>query len=65
MKDFQQRVVNEKAELDVKAQKLSAFIGGSVYETLDGQEQERLKQQLTHMTRYSDVLRQRIAAMVA
>lgn len=65
MRDFQQRVVNEKAELDVKLQKLGAFIGGGIYETLDGDEQERLKQQLTHMTRYSEVLGQRIAAMVA
>jgi len=59
----QQRVVDEKAELDTKANALSNFIGLSpIFETLDAAEQERQKVQIDLMWRYSEILGARIAA---
>lgn len=63
LEPYQQRVVDEKAELDLKAQTLSAFIGYSdIFPTLDAAEQERLKEQNDVMWRYSEILGARIAA---
>lgn len=62
MNDFQQRVVDEKVELDKKAQALSEFIGENpIFETLDQAEQERLKVQNDLMWQYSTILGERIA----
>lgn len=59
----QQRVIDEKTELDDKARKLSAFIGeNALFEKLDAAEQERMKVQNDLMWQYSEVLGQRIAA---
>jgi hypothetical protein len=59
----QQRVVDEKAELDKKAHALSQFIGTSLtFETIDPAEQERLKEQNDIMWQYSQILSERIAA---
>lgn len=61
--EYQQRVIDEKNELDDKATKLSAFIGKSpLFEKLDAGEQERMKVQNDLMWQYSEVLGQRIAA---
>lgn len=63
MQPHQQRVVDEKTELDTKASALSQFIGHSpIFETLDAAEQERLKVQNDLMWQYSEVLGARIAA---
>lgn len=63
LQPHQQRVVDEKAELDTKATALSNFIGTSpIFEKLDPTEQERLKEQNDVMWRYSEILAQRIAA---
>lgn len=63
MQPYQQRVVDEKADLDEKAKKLSDFIGTSeVFLTLDPAEQERLKEQCEVMWQYSEILGARIAA---
>lgn len=60
---YQQRVVNEKTELDAKAKALSDFINYSdVFPTLDSAEKERLKDQCVIMWQYSEILGQRIAA---
>ena len=64
MKPHQERVVAEKNELDDKRQKLTAFIGGEVYRTLDAVEQSRLNRQLEAMTLYANILGERIAAFV-
>lgn len=62
----QQRVVDEKSDLDTKANALSNFIGTNpVFETLDAEEQERLKAQNDLMWQYSEVLGSRIAAFVS
>lgn len=63
MLPHQQRVVDEKNELDKKAKALSDFIGNSpVFETLDPEEQERMKVQNDIMWQYSEILGQRIVA---
>jgi hypothetical protein len=63
MLPHQERVVEEKKELDEKATKLSDFIGFSpVFDDIDPAEQERLKEQCEIMWQYSTILGQRIAA---
>lgn len=59
---YQDRVVEEKRELDEKIEKLTAFIfKGSAYKTLPEDEQNRLNRQHAIMTGYSQVLGERIA----
>jgi len=59
----QQRVINEKAELDKKAIALSEFIGTNpVFETLPQDERVRLREQCEIMWQYSEILGERIAA---
>jgi hypothetical protein len=59
----QQRVVDEKTELDKKASALSQFIGYSfIFTQLDGAEQERLREQNDVMWQYSEILGARIKA---
>jgi hypothetical protein len=58
----QQRVVTEKDELAEKLTKLNAFIGGTIYNSLDSDEKIRLARQACHMKDYLDVLNERIAA---
>jgi len=59
----QERVHEEKRELDDKAKKLSEFIGKNpLFEKLGAAEQERMKVQNDIMWQYSEVLGQRIAA---
>lgn len=63
MQPHQQRVVDEKTELDTKAKALSEFIGNNpIFETLDPAEQERLKVQNDVMWQYSEILGALIAA---
>lgn len=62
MQPHQQRVVEEKGELDIKRAALERFLGGQVFTTLDPNEQARLRLQLSAMNTYSEVLTLRIAA---
>jgi hypothetical protein len=62
LQPHQQRVVDERAELDGKLAKLNTFIDGATFSALDADEQDRLKQQAATMTMYSDILTERIAA---
>jgi len=57
---FQQRVINEQSDLNVKIMNLSKFIDGPIFVTLDSGEQERLRTQLKHMNAYNNVLKQRM-----
>lgn len=61
LQPHQQRVVDEKAELDVKLEALRAFLRGSLFETLNVSERSRLRKQAEIMNQYSQVLAQRIA----
>jgi hypothetical protein len=66
MQAHQQRVIEEKTELDAKREKLDQFIQTSIaFPTLPGVERERLREQLRVMGEYSDILDQRIAAFSA
>jgi hypothetical protein len=59
----QQRVIDEKSELDHKLGKLTTFIAESpIFSSLDKEEQSRLDWQQRFMSLYSEVLGQRIAA---
>ncbi len=65
MEPWQQRVVDEKAELDGKISRLSAFIcgpGTTGFNTLSNVEKRRLCKQLKIMGDYSSILAERIAA---
>ena len=64
MQSYQQRVVEEKNDLDRKRELLTAFIGGDVYRSLDKTEQSRLNRQLEAMSLYSAILGERVAAFV-
>ncbi len=67
LQPHQQRVVDEKAELDERLTKLRAFgsqIGG-IFDSLPTEEKQRLTEQEGHMAAYSDVLRRRIEAFGA
>ncbi len=66
MQPHQQRVVDEKIELDAKLKKLRAFIENSgenpsaIFAGLPTAERSRLARQASIMEEYSDVLRERI-----
>lgn len=62
MQPHQQRVVDEKADLDDKRTKLRSFTGTAVFSTLDADEQRRMLNQLDAMNVYSDILGRRIVA---
>ena len=61
MRPFQERVVQEKAELDEKIDKLAAFVPGAIG-IVSFEELSRLIAQLDVMTEYSLILGERIAA---
>lgn len=61
----QQRVVDEKTDLDDRTAKLSTFIESNpIFATLVPAEQERLREQHEIMLKYSDILGKRIAAFI-
>lgn len=61
MQPFQQRVIDEKAELDAKLEKLAAFRETPTCEALDYPERADLAIQQDAMTSYSLALGRRIA----
>jgi hypothetical protein len=70
LQPHQQRVVNEKAELDEKILKLSAFINTfdkpySKFAALPEPERARMYAQLRAMVEYSAILGERIGAFDA
>lgn len=60
MQAFQQRVIDEKKELDEKRVKLAAFLQGETFKTLPTDEQHRLQVQALSMSEYSTILGERI-----
>lgn len=60
MTAFQERVIAEKSELDVKTSALGKFLGGDIFKTLPEDEQKRLGCQHSLMEKYSGVLGERI-----
>jgi len=61
MEPYQQRVVYEKTDLDIKIFKLRPFIGSERFLSLEIAEQERMTRQFNLMEQYSEVLGFRIA----
>ena len=63
MSDYQQRVVNEKEQLDIKREALRAFImSPKEIEKLSDVEKDLLSGQMILMQQYSDILGRRIQA---
>lgn len=63
LQPHEQRVIDEKSQLDEKIARLADFSTNSErYRLLPAEEQCRLRQQLVMMELYSDLLGQRIAA---
>lgn len=62
LQPHQQRVVDEKRELDERLEKLNAFFRTPAFHGLEGAEQGRLGRQAGIMMQYSAVLAERIAA---
>ena len=62
MEAYQQRVVDEHAELGTKIGRLLVFLGTSKFHDLDHEEQERMQRQYIAMKTYSEVLAERLAA---
>ena len=60
MKPHEQRVVEEKKELDIKLDKLTEFMKGDIYSTVSAYERSRLYRQYSIMREYSAVLAERI-----
>lgn len=60
LQPHQQRVVDEKAELDSKRDRLTEFFKGKIFATLAADEQDRLTRQAAIMEQYSGVLAERI-----
>lgn len=62
MQPHQQRVVDERAELHAKMERLSGFTLSDTFAGLDRAEQDRLRRQLGWMAGYRAVLDERTAA---
>jgi hypothetical protein len=62
MGDYLKRVIEEKAELDKKRERLAAFIGSSLFGKLPMEECNRLRLQQITMDNYSTILGDRIEA---
>lgn len=62
MKPYQERVVEEKRELDEKLAKLDAFGRTEQFTSLSADEQGRMNRQHSIMEDYSKVLGERIEA---
>ena len=62
MQDWQQRVVDEKKELDNKIGRLTQFTQTQEFQSLPLPETDRLVRQLNAMEDYSEILGERIAA---
>lgn len=64
LQPFQQRVVDERQELETRIDKLRAFIPTGTCMALPFKERSRLARQLKAMVEYSEVLAERIDAFV-
>lgn len=64
MAPHQERVVQEKQELDDKIVNLDKFMLTETFHNLPAEEQERLHHQFTVMGEYSNILADRITAFL-
>lgn len=63
MSNFKTRLATEKAELDEKIAKLSAFLESDNFATIDPVQQTLLNIQVKTMEAYSQILLERIARL--
>lgn len=61
MKDYQQRLIDEKAEIDVRTEKLREFMEGDIFDSIDYSQQDLYRVQLCAMETYRLCLGLRIA----
>ena len=61
----QQRVIEEKADLDGRLERLRAFFGTGLFANLDAAERNRMQRQAVAMQKLSDILGERIEAFDA
>lgn len=61
--DFKTRLYREHEELQMRTQKLAAFIGTDVFEKLPHVEREDLRAQFGHMQRYQSTLFRRLSRL--
>ena len=63
MKDWQQRAIDEQAELDARGQKLFDFVAedGGAFDALSKEDRTMLAIQLGHMQAYNEALMLRIS----
>lgn len=61
MTDYQQRVIDEKRELDLKLSKLVDFLSSKIFKDLPKEDKKLLKSQTAEMKKYSEILDKRIA----
>jgi hypothetical protein len=59
---YQQRVLDEKAQLDLRLERLTAAFDSPTFRGLPEAEQNRMQRQASVMKLYSEVLGERIAA---
>ena len=60
MKDFQQRVVDEKCDLDEKIERLDEFLYTDIFAKLNDGDRGLLQAQYIIMSNYSGILQSRI-----
>lgn len=60
--DYQQRVIDEKTQLDDKLAKLRNFFDMATFKNLDNTEKSRMYRQENVMADYSEILGERVAA---
>lgn len=65
LEDYQQRVVDEKTQLDERLTSLRNFFSTETFKGLHTDERRRLARQWWVMTEYSSILGERIAAFGA
>lgn len=65
MQPYEQRVIDEKSELDTKLEKLKVFIDSDMFQKLGHIEKDLLIWQAQVMCEYSTILERRIAVFMA
>lgn len=61
MEAYQQRVVDERRELDEKIERLAGFIASTAFDFVDHELRQLLLRQIEAMGVYSEILRKRIS----
>lgn len=61
LKDWQERLVEEKAQADEKVKRLDAFVRGPKFDGIHVEDRALLREQLAVMTRYAEILQERVS----